>query len=134
MSKYIILNIFFRQARGAGVTKCDVYYIPPQDGRYRTREAKRKRRSKKDQERYFQDFPDDDLSVENFDYFKKPLGLNNAAYEVVRQAKLQDAFVKDEALDHDNTQPHTDLYKGSKRLLRFPHQFDRKNVNRFEQF
>ena len=91
MSKYIILNIFFRQARGAGVTKCDVYYIPPQDGRYRTREAKRKRRSKKDQERYFEDFPDDDLSIKNFNYVKKPMGLNNAAYEVVRQAKLQDA-------------------------------------------
>ena len=91
LSKYIILNIFFRQARGAGVTKCDVYYIPPQDGRYRTREAKRKRRSKKDQERYFEDFPDDDLSIKNFNYVKKPMGLNNAAYEVVRQAKLQDA-------------------------------------------
>ena len=81
----------FRQARSSGVTNCDVYYIPPQDGRYRTREAKRKRRSKKDQERYFEDFPDDDLSIKNFNYVKKPLGLNNAAYEMVRQAKLKDA-------------------------------------------
>ena len=127
-------EVVFRQARRAGIPNCDIYYIPPQDGCYHTRKAQRKRRSKKDQERYFQDFPDDDLSVENFDYFKKPLGLNNAAYEVVRQAKLQDAFVKDEALDHNNAPPHTDLYKGSKLLLRFPHQFDRQNVNRFEQF
>ena len=83
--------MFFRQARRGTATNCDVYYIPPQDGRYRTREAKRKRRSKKDQERYFEDFPDDDLSIKNFNYVKKPMGMNNAAYEVVRQAKLQDA-------------------------------------------
>ena len=38
-----------------------------------------------------EDFPDDDLSIKNFNYVKKPMGMNNAAYEVVRQAKLQDA-------------------------------------------
>ena len=83
--------MFFRQARRGTATNCDVYYIPPQDGRYRTREAKRKRRSKKDQERYFEDFPDDDLAIKNFNYVKKPRGMNNAAYEVVQQANLQDA-------------------------------------------
>ena len=58
---------------------------------FRTREAKRKRRSKADQERYFEDFPDDDLSIKNFNYVRKPLGLGNAAYELIRQAKLQTA-------------------------------------------
>jgi len=82
----------YRKSKNSSVTNCDVYYIPPQDGRYRTREAKRKRRSKADQERYFEDFPDDDLSIKNFNYVRKPLGLGNAAYELIRQAKLQTAF------------------------------------------
>ena len=82
-------EIVFRRGRSSGVTNCDVYYWPPQDGRYRTREAKRKRRSKADQERYFEDFPDDNLGIKHFYYVRKPLGLCNAAYELVRQAKLQ---------------------------------------------
>ena len=32
-------EVVFRQARQAGVPNCDIYYIPPQDGRYRTRKA-----------------------------------------------------------------------------------------------
>jgi hypothetical protein len=43
--------------------------------------------------------------VGNFTSVKEPLGLNNAAYEVVRQAKLQDVLVKDEDLDHDGAPP-----------------------------
>jgi hypothetical protein len=43
--------------------------------------------------------------VENFTYVKEPLGLNNAAYKVVHQAKFQDVWVKDEDLDHDNAPP-----------------------------
>ena len=31
---------------------------------------------------------------------QKKLDLNNAAYEIVRQTKTQDAFGKGEALDH----------------------------------
>ncbi len=42
------------------------------------------RRSKVDQERYFEDFPHPSLSVNNFTYVRRPLGLNNEAYEVVR--------------------------------------------------
>jgi hypothetical protein len=38
-------------------------------------------------------------------YVKEPMGLNNAAYDVVRQAKLQDAFVKAEARDHNDAPP-----------------------------
>ena len=38
-------------------TQYDVSYIPPENGQYRTREAKRKRISKTDQEKYFADFP-----------------------------------------------------------------------------
>ena len=57
------------------------------DGPYRTREAKRKRRSKKDQERYFDDFPDDNLSIKHFNYIRKPLGLENPAYEIIRRTK-----------------------------------------------
>ena len=43
------------------------------------------RRSKVDQERYFEDFPHPALSVNNFTYVRRPLGLNNEAYELVRQ-------------------------------------------------
>jgi hypothetical protein len=43
------------------------------------------RRSKVDQERYFEDFPHPSLSVNNFTYVRRPLGLNNEAYELVRQ-------------------------------------------------
>ena len=77
-------------------SQCDIYYIPPQDGRYRTREAKRKRRSKVDQERYFQDFPDDYLSMKHFNYVRKPLGLENAAYEIIRKSKLRENDNADE--------------------------------------
>ena len=59
------------------------------DGPYRTREAKRKRRSKKDQERYFDDFPDDNLSIKHFNYIRKPLGLENPAYEIIRRTKTK---------------------------------------------
>jgi hypothetical protein len=38
-------------------TQYDISYIPPENGQYRTREAKRKRTSKPDQEKYFLDFP-----------------------------------------------------------------------------
>ena len=62
-----------------------MYYIPPENGKYRTREARRKRRSKADQEKYFEDFPTEDLSIVNFTYVRRPLELNNAAYEIVRK-------------------------------------------------
>ena len=38
--------VYRLNTKNGAATQCDVYYIPPQDGRYRTREAKRKRRSK----------------------------------------------------------------------------------------
>ena len=38
-----------------------------------------------DQERYFEDFPHSQLSVQNFSYVRRPLGLNNAAYEIVQK-------------------------------------------------
>lgn len=72
--------------RRKSALKCDVYYLPPQDGHHQTREAKRKRRSQADQERYFKDFPDENLSIKNFSYAKRPLGLKNAAYETVRKS------------------------------------------------
>ncbi len=79
-----------RQASKTSVTQFDVYYVPPADAPYRTREAKRKRRSKADQEKYFEDFPSKDMSVINFNYVRRPLGLNNAAYEIIRKSKPQD--------------------------------------------
>ena len=81
--------VYRLNTKNGAATQCDVYYIPPQDGRYRTREAKRKRRSKKDQERYFDDFPDDNLSTKHFNYIRKPLGLENAAYEIIRRTKTK---------------------------------------------
>lgn len=83
-------EVIFRRSKASSVTHCEVLYIPPQDGRYRTREAKRKRKSKADQERYFEDFPDDNLSIKNFNYVRKALGLENAAYEIIRQGKYQE--------------------------------------------
>ena len=66
-------------------TQYDIYYIPPANSAHRTRESKRKRKSKMDQERYFDDFPHSQLSVQNFSYVRRPLGLNNAAYEIIRR-------------------------------------------------
>ena len=81
--------VYRLNTKNGAATQCDVYYIPPQDGRYRTREAKRKRRSKEDQERYFDDFPDNNLSTKHFNYIRKPLGLENAAYEIIRRTKTK---------------------------------------------
>ena len=66
-------------------TQYEIFYIPPADSPFRTRESKRKRKSKMDQERYFDDFPHKQLSVQNFSYVPRPLGLNNAAYEIIRK-------------------------------------------------
>ena len=38
-----------------------------------------------DQQRYFEDFPHSQLSVQNFSYVRRPLGLNNAAYEIIQK-------------------------------------------------
>lgn len=74
----------------SGPTQVDVYYWPPKDGPdhgLRNREARRKRRSKVDQERYFEEFTHKILSVNNFTYVRRALGLNNEAYEMVRYSK-----------------------------------------------
>jgi len=79
----------FRAAK-SGPTQVDVYYWPPKDGLDyggRNREARRKRRSKVDQERYFEEFTHKILSVNNFTFVRRALGLNNEAYEMVRYAK-----------------------------------------------
>ena len=68
----------------------NVYYIPPNDGDdhgVKNREARRKRRNKHDQEKYFEDFPSEKLSVNNFSYVKRELGLNNEAYEKITIVK-----------------------------------------------
>jgi len=73
-----------------GPTQVDIFYWPPKDGLdygSRNREARRKRRSKTDQERYFEEFSHKVLSVNNFSYVRRALGLNNEAYETVRYAK-----------------------------------------------
>ena len=42
-------EVVFRQAiTRTGIQKCDIYYIPPRDGRYHTRGAQRKQHSKRD--------------------------------------------------------------------------------------
>ena len=82
-------------------TLLDLPCSTPQDGRYRTREAKRKRRSKEDQERYFDDFPDNNLSTKHFNYIRKPLGLENAAYEIIRRTKTKGTL---DSNDNDSSQ------------------------------
>jgi hypothetical protein len=80
--------VYRARTKHESASECDIYYLPPQEGRYRTREAKRKRRSKTDQERYFEDFPDEILSLKHFNYFRRPLGVENAAYEIIRKSKV----------------------------------------------
>ena len=69
----------------------NIYYWPPpstdEDHGAKSREAKRKRRTKHDQEKYFEDFPSSTLSVNNFSYVKRELGLNNEAYEKITNLK-----------------------------------------------
>jgi len=77
----------WKDSKDAAASSCDVYYIPPEDSEYRTREAKRKRRSKMDQDQYFEDFPHKLLSIQHFNYVRRPLGLANAAYEIIRKAR-----------------------------------------------
>ena len=80
-------EVIMRQRTKNSATTCDIFYIPPADSGYRTRESKRKRSSKMDQEQYFQDFPHKVLSIQNFNYVKRPLGLSNAAYEIIRKPR-----------------------------------------------
>merc|ERR1711971_57089 len=70
---------------------CDIYYVPPRDdsdigqGKKKERgEDKRKRRSIIDQEKYFQDFPSNDLSAKNFTYTRSILGFVKEGYEIIR--------------------------------------------------
>ena len=69
----------------------EIYYYPPktkgkEEGK--RKESVRRRRSKMDQERYFEEFPHTQLSVCNFSYVRRPLGLNNEAYELCRETKV----------------------------------------------
>jgi len=71
-----------------GPPQIDIFYWPPKGGEDhgpRNREARRKRRSKVDQERYFEEFKSEKLSVNNFSYVRRPLDLNNEAYEIIRR-------------------------------------------------
>eukprot|EP00096_Caligus_rogercresseyi_P013985 TRINITY_DN6545_c0_g1_i1.p1 TRINITY_DN6545_c0_g1~~TRINITY_DN6545_c0_g1_i1.p1 ORF type:complete len:687 (-),score=217.80 TRINITY_DN6545_c0_g1_i1:327-2387(-) len=70
----------------SGSESCDVYYIPPASAGVRlSRESVRKKRSKRELARHFDDFPSQTLDVINFSYVNRPLGLNNEAYEIVRR-------------------------------------------------
>jgi len=74
-----------------GPDQVEIYYYPPKsdkDNSTKKKEAVRRRRSKIDQERYFEEFPHRSLCVTNFSYVKRPLGLNNEAYEVIRETKI----------------------------------------------
>lgn len=80
-------EVIVRKGNNQIATQYDIFYLPPESGQYRTREAKRKRTSKVDQEKYFADFPSPVLSIKNFSYVRRPLGLNNAAYEIMRKGE-----------------------------------------------
>jgi hypothetical protein len=86
----------------SSVTQCDIFYMPPPDSPYRTRESKRKRKSKMDQERYFDDFPHSQLSVQNFSYVPRPLGLNNSAYEIIRKPETNNTETEIEGTNCGN--------------------------------
>ena len=107
-------EVVFRRTKN--VTDCDIYYLPPLESRYRTREAKRKRRSKADQERYFEDFPDDNLGIANFNYVRKPPGLENAAYEIVRRAGLESSMKTSEQQEKEDPYRKTNAKKSLKEV------------------
>ena len=73
-----IREVAYRQANQ---NKCEIYYIPPGRGG--------KKRSRKDINKYFENVPNESLSSLNFSFTKRPLGLNNQQYEIVRLAKQQ---------------------------------------------
>ena len=76
----------YREMKSGPPVLDTVYYHPPktlEDFGPKNREARRKRKNKHDQEKYFEDFPSDILSVINFSYVKRELGLNNEAYEKI---------------------------------------------------
>ena len=85
-----IRECVYREMKVGPAVVENIYYVPPNDGvdhGAKNREAKRKRRNKHDQERYFEDFPNEKLSVNNFSYVKRELGLNNEAYEKITTLK-----------------------------------------------
>ena len=100
-----------RNSANSRVTHYDIYYIPPPDTPFRTREAKRKRRSKADQEKYFQDFPSKSLNVSNFNYVRKPLGLNNRAYEIIRESSGSNGSGNDDSASSRSTSVLSDNNK-----------------------
>lgn len=74
----------------SGPQQIDIFYWPPkseEDFGARTREAHRKRRSKVDMEKYFEEFKHQTLCVNNFTFVRRALQLNNEAYEIVRHSK-----------------------------------------------
>jgi len=78
----------YREMKSGPPVLDTVYYHPPksqEDFGPKNREARRKRKNKHDQERYFEDFPHNLLSVINFSYVKRELGLNNEAYEKISE-------------------------------------------------
>lgn len=78
----------FREVKNAP-RQVEIYYYPPkEEPGSRKKEAVRRRRSKVDQERYFEEFPHPRLSVTNFSYVRRPLGINNEAYEMIRETKM----------------------------------------------
>ena len=55
-----------------------------------------------DQERYFDDFPHSQLSVQNFSYVPRPLGLNNSAYEIIRKPETNNTETEIEGTNCGN--------------------------------
>jgi len=85
-------EVIFRAIK-TGPPLVDVFYWPPKQDQKETGvkgkgdQSGRKRRSKVDQERYFEEFPHPRLSVNNFSYVRRALGLNNEFYEMVRHSR-----------------------------------------------
>ena len=85
-----IRECVYKEMKSGPAVIDNIFYWPPntsEDLGTKAREAKRKRRNKHDQERYFEDFPSDILSVNNFSFVKRELGLNNEAYEKITNAQ-----------------------------------------------
>jgi len=86
-------EVIFRPVK-TGPPVIDVFYWPPKadsspTGGSKVKESAsgRKRRSKVDQERYFEESPHPRLSVNNFSYVRRALGLNNECYEMIRHSR-----------------------------------------------
>jgi len=105
----------------SGPQQIDIFYWPPksdEDFGARSQGAHRKRRSKVDMEKYFEEFKHQTLCVNNFTFVRRALQLNNEAYEIVRHSKpsletRSDKRTRAKSVRYKEVAEHEGLLSGS---------------------